>query len=409
MNPVFKEDRESTGVDSPDPVPKSPGGVTTERPPRLGVWAVAIVLLLIAGWFFGYLPRAKGRTTLDGETHELAATTVAVVNPRRGDQNQVFSLPAEIKPFIESPILARASGYLKRWLVDLGSEVKEGQLLAEIDTPELNQELDKTRAELNQAAASLELAKTTAMRWAELLKTSSVSEQESAEKQSDLKLKAANLEAAQANLRRLEDLRSFANVTAPYAGTITARKVDVGDLITAGGTKELFRLAQLKTLRVYVRVPQTVSRFVKLGQTAEVIVPEVLGRVFPAKVVRTAGLLDATTRTLLVELEVENPRGEITAGSFAQIRLTEASGQQPLTVPATTLQFHAEGVQVGLVKVDNTVELRIITIGRDYGQVIEVLDGLTETDRVINNPPDSLVEGARIRVIEPKAETKPAK
>ena len=160
---------------------------------------------------------------------------------------------------------------------------------------------------------------------------------------------------------------------------------------------------------MYVRVPQTVSRFVKVGQNAEVVVPEVLGRVFPAKVVRTAGLLDATTRTLLAELEVENPRGEIIAGSFAQIRLTEASGQQPLTVPATTLQFHAEGVQVGLVKVDNTVELRIITIGRDYGQVIEVLDGLTEADRVINNPPDSLVEGARIRVIELKPETKPAK
>jgi len=361
---------------------------------------VAGVLVVIAA-VAGVVPRWLHRSALRAETRELAIRTVSVVSPVSGTNTAELTLPAEAKALVEAPIYARTTGYLKRYLVDIGSQVKAGDLLAEIDTPELNQELAQARAQLAQAEAALALAKTTDSRWAELLKSSSVSEQEAAEKKADLELKLATVEAARANVHRLEDLQSFERVTAPFAGTITARGTDVGQLVTASSGNELFRLAQTSTLRVFVRVPQAVAHGIAPGQNAVLTVPEMPGRVFPAKVVRTSGAMSADSRTLLVELEVDNSRGEILAGTYVQVRLTEAKSDPTLTLPSNTLLFRSEGPQVGVVGSDGKVELRRIALGRDFGPTIEVLEGISANDKVILNPPDSLVGGTTVRVAEP--------
>ncbi len=362
--------------------------------------AIITLLIIVVGAIAGLVPRWHHRVTLRQETLELALPTVAVVSPAPGKPEASLVLPAEVRPYLEAPIYARANGYIKRWLVDIGAQVKVGDLLAEIDTPELDQELAQARAQVAQADAALGLARITAKRWAELVKTASVSEQEAAEKQADLELKQANLDAAHANVRRLEDLQSFDSVRAPFDGVITVRNIDVGQLITAGSARELYRLAQTSTLRVYVRVPETLARTVAPGQTAEFSVAEVPGRVFPAKVVRTSGAMSADSRTLLTELQVDNSHGEILAGTYAQVRLSDAKAEAPLTIPANTLLFRAEGLQVGVVKADGKVELRKVTVGRDFGPSVEILQGLGPADRVILNPADSLVSGISVRVAE---------
>jgi RND family efflux transporter MFP subunit len=362
--------------------------------------SIVAALLIIVGAVAGLVPRSLHRNALRAETRELAIQTVSVVSPAPGKTAAGLMLPAEAKALVEAPIYARTSGYLKRYLVDIGSQVKAGDLLAEIDTPELNQELAQARAQFVQADAALALAKTTDSRWAELLKTSSVSEQEAAEKKADLELKSATVEAAHANVRRLEELQSFERVTAPFAGTITTRGTDVGQLVAASSGNELFRLAQTGTLRVFVRVPQSVAHGMAPGQMAEMTIPEMPGRVFPAKVVRTSGAMSADSRTLLVELEVDNSRGEILAGTYVQVRLTEAKLDPTVTLPANTLLFRSEGTQVGLVGADGKVELRRVALGRDFGPTIEILEGVGATDRVILNPPDSLVGGTTVRVAE---------
>jgi RND family efflux transporter MFP subunit len=362
--------------------------------------SIVAALLIIVGAVAGLVPRSLHRNALRAETRELAIQTVSVVSPAPGKTAAGLMLPAEAKALVEAPIYARTSGYLKRYLVDIGSQVKAGDLLAEIDTPELNQELAQARAQFVQADAALALAKTTDSRWAELLKTSSVSEQEAAEKKADLELKSATVEAAHANVRRLEELQSFERVTAPFAGTITTRGTDVGQLVAASSGNELFRLAQTGTLRVFVRVPQSVAHGMAPGQMAEMTIPEMPGRVFPAKVVRTSGAMSADSRTLLVELEVDNSRGEILAGTYVQVRLTEAKLDPTVTLPANTLLFRSEGPQVGVVGADGKVELRRVALGRDFGPTIEILEGVGATDRVILNPPDSLVGGTTVRVAE---------
>jgi membrane fusion protein (multidrug efflux system) len=370
--------------------------------PRLGRFAIIAVILILIGLVAGMLPRLHARRVLAEETRELAVTTVTVVSPSPGKSTAGIPLPAEIRPYIEAPIYARASGYLKRWLVDIGAHVEAGQLLAEIDTPELDQQLAQSKAELAQDDAALGLAKITADRWTDLLKTASVSEQETAEKQADLKLKTALVDAARANVQRLEQLKSFASVTAPFAGIITQRRTDVGQLITAGNSTELFRLAQTQPLRVYVRVPQTMSQGIMPGQKADLTINEMPGRKFEAKVVRTAGAMDANSRTLLVELELDNSRGEILSGSYAQASFVDAGVEPPLTLPANTLLFRSDGMQVGVVGSDGTVSLHPIKIGRDFGQSVEVLSGISATDRVIMNPSDALSAGMKVRVAEPE-------
>jgi RND family efflux transporter MFP subunit len=378
--------------------PASPPADTLRQVKLVGA-AVIVVLLVFAAVIIGLLPRWHQRAALAAETSELAIPSVSVVLPTAGKAAGGLLLSAEVKPWIEAPIYARASGYLKRWLVDLGTRVEAGQLLAEIETPEVDQELERTRQELAQSEAALALAKITTDRYTELLKTASVSEQETAEKQADFVLKSATVKAGHANLRRLEQLQSFGRVTAPFAGVITLRKTDVGDLITAGGAKELFRLAQTDKLRVSVHVPQTRALATAPGQLAELLLAELPGRVFTGQVARTAGVISTDSRTLLTELELDNARGEILAGSFAQARFTEAKGAGPLTLPGNTLLFRAEGPQVGVVRADSTVELRSVKLGRDFGQAVEILAGVSPTNQVILNPSDSLANGDTVRAV----------
>ena len=360
--------------------------------------AIVAVVLIVIATLGGMIPRSLHRNALRAETRELAIQTVSVVSPAPGKTAAALTLPAEAKALVEAPIYARTSGYLKRYLVDIGAPVKAGDLLAEIDTPELNQELAQSRAQLAQAEAALALARTTAARWTDLVKTSSVSEQEAAEKKADLELKSATVEAARANVRRLEELQSFGRITAPFAGTITARGTDVGQLVAASNGKELFRLAQTGTLRVFVRVPQTAAQGIAPGQMAELTIPELPGRGFPAKIVRTSGAMSADSRTLLTELEVDNSRGELLAGTYVQVRLAETKQQPTATLPANTLLFRSEGPQVGVVGANDKVELRSVALGRDFGPTVEIIGGVGPTDRVILNPPDSLVGGTTVRV-----------
>jgi RND family efflux transporter MFP subunit len=362
--------------------------------------AFIATVLVIVGTIAGLVPRWRQRTALRAETKELAVQAVAVVSAEPGKAATGLTLPAEVKPFLDAPIYARSSGYLTNWFVDIGGRVKEGELLAEIDAPELRQELVRARAELTQAEAALALAKITADRWAELLKTASVSEQEAAEKKADFELKSANVAAASATVRRLEELQSFSRVKAPFSGTVTARGTDIGQLIVAGNGRELFHLTQTSVLRVYVHVPQMAAKSIVPGQMAELTIPELPGRVFAAKVVRTSGAMSADSRTLLTELQVDNSKNEILAGTFAQVRFRDANLNAALTLPSNTLLFRSEGPQVGVVGDNGRVELRNVTLGRDFGSTVEILGGIDRNDKVILNPADSLVSGAVVRIAE---------
>lgn len=361
---------------------------------------IALIVLVVTGVAAGLVPRLRQRSELAAETHQLSILTVAVAAPKPGQSTVGLPLPAEIKPWIDTPIHARSNGYLKRRFVDIGDYVKEGQVLAEIDTPELDQELDRARALLIQAEAALDLATTTSTRWAGLSKTAAVSDQENAEKQADFKLKRAAVDSARAEVRRLENLKSFAQIIAPFAGTITVRNIDEGDLIVAGGTKELLHLSQTRKLRVFVRVPQATARRIKAGQKARVTVLELPGRAFEAEVVRTAGAIDADSRTLLVELNMDNSKDELLAGSYAQVSFSDPSKGSVPTLPANTVLFRSEGPQVGVVLEDGKVELRPIKLGRDLGNTVEVLAGLDWKDRIILNPPDSLISGMTVAIGE---------
>ena len=381
------------------PQPENPAPAVP--PARLKRFGLIAIVILIIGLVAGLLPRLHARRVLADETRELAVATVTTVSPAPGKAGASVPLPAEVAAYVEAPIYARANGYLKRWLVDIGGHVETDQLLAEIETPELDQQLAQARAELAEDEAALDLARITAARWTDLLKTASVSEQETAEKQADLKLKSSQVEAATANVQRLEDLKGFARVVAPFAGTITQRNTDVGQLIVAGNGRELFRLAQTSPLRVYVRVPQTLSRAVAPGQKAELTIDEIPGRRFEAKVIRTAGAMEPASRTLLTELEMDNSSGEILPGSYAQVRFTDTAGPPALTLPANALLFRSEGMQVGVVDSGGKVELRSVRLGRDFGQTVEVLEGIVTNDRVILNPDDSLTAGVAVHVAEP--------
>lgn len=369
------------------------------------VYSVVAITFILAGLatVAGLIPRFRARSTLEETTQSLAIPTVAVVGLSNAQPAVPLLLSAELRPYLEAPIHPRATGYVRRWLVDLGTNVEAGQVLAEIDIPELNQELIRSRAELAQVEAARDLAKTTADRWAELLKTSSVAEQEAAEKKADLALKMATVEAAKANVRRLQELTGFSQVTAPFAGIITRRLVNVGDLVTAGTGVELFRVAQTGRLRVFVRVPQTLATGIVTNSIAQLTVQEYPGQIFEARVVRTAGAIEPDSRTMLTELEVDNSKGTLLAGSYAQVRFPPAPTANGVSLPANALLFRAEGLQVGLVDSTGKVTLKAVTLGRDFGPTVEVLKGVSIGDRVIVNPPDALVSGMIVRVLEPEA------
>ena len=377
---------------------------TTELAETSGLGFYALLLLVAAlgagAFYLGMLPKVKQHEVVVADTKDLAIVRVKVAKPVPAPTASALSLSAELKPSAEASILARVPGYVRSWSVDLGDQVTAGQVLAELDTPELQRESARAEAQLALAEAARNLASTTAHRWEELLEARTASKQEADEKKADLELKSAAVDAARAEVQRLNQIRKFATITAPFAGTITARRVDVGQLVEAGGSKELFKLSETRRLRVFVRVPQAYARSIQAGQEAEIALPELRGQTFKAKIVRTAGAIDAPSRTLLCELEVDNTGGSLLAGSYAQVLLPSAKADAPLTISANALVFRSEGAQVAVVDAEGVVRLSKVSLGRDFGSSVELVDGVTTESRVILNPPDSLSEGIRVEVIE---------
>ena len=378
-----------------------PEGAPPNRPGR--PWLVALVAFLIvaAVVISGILPRVKARATVKAETNQLAVPTVVVIEPKLASAGQDLVLPANVQAFKDAPIYARTNGYLKRWYVDIGARVKTGQLLAEIDTPEVDQQLHQARADLATAEANAHLSEITANRYQGLLKTDSVSQQDADNAAGDFAAKKAIVQSSQANVRRLEDLQSFQKIYAPFDGIITARNTDVGQLIdsgSSGGAKsELFHIAAPGKLRVYVNVPQIYSQVAKPGLKADLTLAEFPGRHFAGTLVRTADAIDANSRTLLVEVEVNNPTGELLAGAYAELHLKLPGDASTFTIPVNTLLFRSEGLRVAAVN-DGKATLIPVTLGRDFGSEVEVLTGLSGNEKLIVNPADSIVSGQQVRL-----------
>ncbi len=351
--------------------------------------------------FRGINARIRDAAGVSRETAELDIPTVSVIHPKRGAPADEVILPGNIQAFVDAPIYARTNGYLKQWRSDIGARVKTGDLLAEIETPEVDKQLDQSRADLATAEANYTLAESTATRWQDLLKTESVSKQETDEKVGDFHAKKALVDSARSNVKRLEDLQSFQKVYAPFDGVITARNTDVGQLVSAGSGgqgKELFHLAATDKLRVFVNVPEVYSRSAVAGVTAELALNEFPGRRFRGKLVRNAEAIDTASRTLLVELDIDNSDGRLLPGSYTEVHLKLPSKFGSLILPVNALVFRSEGLQVGVVRSGDKAELVPIQMGRDYGVEVQVLSGITEKDLVIVNPPDSLISGTTVRV-----------
>jgi membrane fusion protein, multidrug efflux system len=361
--------------------------------------AVLAVLLLAGGATLS--ARVLRARALARDTARAAVPTVAVIHPSGGQPDQDLVLPCTLAAYEESPIFARTSGYLVRWYQDIGSRVGKGELLARIDTPELDQELNQARAARQQVAAQVELARITADRWVDLLRQRAVSAQETDQQTSAYRQAQANLAAADANVRRLEQLEGFKEVYAPFAGVLTRRNVDPGALIGAGATgRELFDLARVDRLRVTANVPEAYAPAVAVGAPATVTLQEFPGAAFTGTVARTAESIDPATRTLLTEVEVPNPAGRLLPGSFGQVRIPvrPGAGAGRWTVPVNAMLFRAEGARVAVIGPGSRVVLRPVEIGRDYGSTLEILGGLSAGDEVVVNPSDSLEDGQEVRV-----------
>ncbi|MGA7684646.1 MAG: efflux RND transporter periplasmic adaptor subunit [Terriglobales bacterium] len=383
-----------------------------ERPPDLPpapagrakiMVGIALLILLVAG-LVTFLSRKSETDALAKETDADAVPTVAVVQPKPVTGDNELVLPGNLQAYIESPIFARTNGYLLRWYKDIGSKVEKGELLASIDTPEVDQELSQARATREQINAALGLAKISADRWANLRKSDSVSQQEADQQASGYVQAQANLAAADANVRRLEEMESFKNVYAPFSGVLTRRNVDPGALINSGAQangRELFDVARVDPLRVYVQVPQAYAPSMKVGVKAAVTLQEFPGQKFTGTIVRTADSIDMATRTLNTEVDVPNKDSKLLPGSFGQVHFAVGDAVQRITVPVNAMLFRAEGPQVAVVGSDDKVELRSIVIGRDFGATLEILGGLSASDRIVINPPDSLEAGQQVRVAQP--------
>jgi RND family efflux transporter MFP subunit len=391
---------------------QGPGTMVTEPPTapepvntrKTRIWlSVAAAVFVVCVVVFGVVPRVKARATLRKENSNLAIPSVTVVHPKPSQPSQELTLPANVQPYINAPIYARTNGYLKRWYADIGTHVKKGQLLAEIETPEVDQQLQQSRANLGTAQANLNLSQITANRYQDLLKTDSVSKQEADNAAGSYSANQAILQSNRANVRQLEQLQSFQKIYAPFDGVITVRNTDVGALITAGSNggsnAALFQIAQPGKLRVYVNVPEAYSQATKAGLTAELTLSEFPGRRFPGTLVRTANAIDPSTRTLLAEISVDNPTGTLLSGAYAEVHLKLPTVVSSYLIPVDTLMFRSEGLRVAVVADDQRAELRPITIGRDFGSEVEVLSGISGKERIIANPPDSLLAGQNVRIV----------
>ena len=347
----------------------------------------------------GFVPQFRQRQVATADTNELAIPTVAVVSPTVTTPHSGLNLPAEVKPWQEASIYARVNGYLKDWLVDIGAHVQKDQLLAEIDTPDLDQQLAQARSQAVLAQRNLEQAKKTNTKWQELYKEGVVSQLDAENTDTSQGTNQANTEAFAANLRFLEQEVAFKRVTAPFAGIITVRNVNVGDLITANNTSvEMFHIQQTDPLRVYFRIPQEEATNIAVGQTFNVQVGAQSAKTYPGKVISTSGAVSPDSRTMLVELQVENGKNEILPGSYATVRVPEVALRKLITLPDNTLIFRGKSVQVGIVDAKGVVQLRDVKVGRDFGVQSEILSGVSDSDQVIVNPSDSLTTGTIVRL-----------
>lgn len=408
----------------PVPPPSRP------RTLRVAMLLVLAVLIVAGIVFWGINARIQTAAAVKETTKELAIPAVSVIHPKPGAVKNEVVLPGNVQAFTDSPIYARSSGYLKQWNVDIGGHVKAGQVLATIEAPELDQQVRQAKATIQQTQASLdqaianqqqgkaneELARLNADRWRALVAKGAVSRQENDQYQAQYQAQVANLNAleqaiaaarsniavAEANLGRLQEMQSYEIVKAPFDGIVTARNIDIGALINAGNggaAQELFHMASTAKLRVYVSVPQADSRAAAPGLKSYVTLSEFPGRRFPGELVRTAGAIDQATRTLLTEVDVDNASGELRPGAYAEVHLMIPEGSRSLIVPVSTLLFRSEGLRVGVVRDGNKAELVPIILGKDYGNQVEVVSGLSENDAVISNPPDSLASGATVQVV----------
>lgn len=363
---------------------------------RIRVLTLAVLVLLALGAGRTVISRMGNAKALEAGTTERAKQYVKTTLPKTAEAGQTLALPGTLQGFVQSPIAARAAGYLRRWTKDIGARVEKGEVLAEIESPELDQQLSQAVAAREQAASALQLATSTVERWESLRKKDVVSQQDLDERRGSAAQARANLAAADANVQRLRQLEGFKRVVAPFAGVITRRYVDVGDLIDMSG-KPLFTLSQTDPLRVYVNVPQSSAQLVKPGQPVVVTQGELRGRSFKGTVARTAASIDTGTRTMQVEIALPNPDGTLLPGAYVQVALP-LSASQAMLVPTNALLFRAEGARVAVVDGNGRVTLKAVTLGRNYGESVEVLDGLAADQRLVLNPSDSLADGDQVTV-----------
>jgi len=369
---------------------------------RKALIVLPIAALALAAWGIG--ARLHARNALAQEAAGGAIINVVVARPTHSASGEELVLPGTVQAQVEAPIYARTSGYLKAWHPDIGASVKRGDLLAEIDTPEIDQQLRQAEADLATAKANYALANSTNERWKGLLATQSVSAQDADQKAGDALAKKAAVDAAAANVARLRELESFKHVVAPFDGVITARRTDTGALINAGQNAggELFRLADTRKLRIYVQLPEKYSAMATAGVPAELHFDEHPGKKYEAQTVRTSRALDPVSRTLQVELALDNASGELFPGAYVEVHFKFADAAETVLLPSNTVLFRSAGLQVATVDSANHVKLKSIKQGRDFGATIEVLDGLSADDVVILNPPDSLVDGAQVKATPQK-------
>lgn len=398
MSPRIEDERQIAG-------PLAPSNDAAVKGAGRRRWLfLAIALILAAALLVGGIwSRVKARTSLRAETAQVALPAVSVVLPKRTAPAQEIILPGNVQPFITSPIYARTNGYLRKWYFDIGAHVKTGELLAVIETPEVDQQLKQARSNMLTAQANLELATITKTRYQGLLKTNAVSQQDVDNAVGTYSANKAIVEADQAAVDEYAALVSFEKVYAPFDGVITARNTDIGDLINSGSSSsvktDLFHIAQPGKLRVYVNVPEEYSQGVKVGMTADLALAEFPGRKFQGKLVRTADAINQTTRTLLIEIDVDNPTGKLLTGSYAEVHLAVPTQDSTFLIPVNTLIFRSEGLHVGVVR-DGKVVVSPVTPGHDFGNDIEIVAGLKADDQVIVNPPDSILSGQAVQIVQ---------
>lgn len=391
-------------VPAPEVAPAQPGRA-------MKVAGGILAVLLVAGGA-RIIAQVVHVRNLAEKTERDAVATVAVASPKVGDPDEEVVLPCSLEAFEESPIYARTNGYLIRWYKDIGTHVKKGELLADIDTPEIDQELHRAEAVEQQTQAQMELAKISADRWQNLVKTNSVSEQENDVQSSGYRQAVANLADAKANVHRLKELEGFKRVYAPFDGVITRRNVDPGALINAGAGatgRELFDMARVDPLRIFAAVPQAYSPYTRSGTKATITLQEYPGQVFEGVVARTSESINRDSRTLLTEVDIPNKDGKLLPGSLGEVHFKVGQGATKLTIPIETLLFRSEGPCVAVVGAGNKVALRHISIGRDYGTSLEILQGISPTDRIVMNPPDSIADGQPVNIATAQAEKRKEK